>query len=249
MSLRQARWLLALIVLSSSALAQRVPPALDSPTDRTEEAKTNNKPAAIPPVALFVMLNRKSFVFPDIAVNPERLSSEKKFELFVDNSISLNALSGAAFGSGLAQAANTPTGFRQGGDGYAKRFGSSMARNASSNFFGTFVLASAFQQDPRFFPKRESTFSGAIKYSLQRVVITRNDEGRDVKNWSGLLGPLLSEGLANAYWPDQNRTAGQTFQRYGIDLAVRAGTNMLRQYWPTLFPKMLGVHYTPATAP
>ena len=70
-----------------------------------------------------------------------------------------------------------------------------------------------------------------------------------MKNWSGLLGPLLSEGLANAYWPERDRTAGQTFRRYGIDLAVRAGTNTLRQYWPSLVGKMFGVHYTPTVGP
>lgn len=239
----KTRYLLLAVALAVAALAQETHPAPQAPG--SVKQKTAAEQSAPPPVALYLMLNRRSVVFPDIAVSPERLSSARKFELFVDNSISLNALSGAAFGAGLAQAADTPRGFGQGGDAYAKRFGASMARTASSNFFGTFVLASALHQDPRFFPRREPTFGAAMKYSLQRVVITRNDEGRDVKNWSGLLGPLLSEGLANAYWPDRDRTAGQTFQRYGIDLACRAGTNLLRQYWPSLFPRMLGMRNTP----
>lgn len=196
-----------------------------------------------------MLLNRKSIVFPDIAANAIPLTKAQKFELFVDNSISLHALTGAAFGAGLAQAVDTPRGFGQGGDGYAKRFGSSMARLASSNFFGTFVLASALHQDPRFFPRQEPTFARSVKYSLERVVITRNDNGKDVKNWSGLLGPLLSEGLANAYWPEQDRTAGQTFQRYGIDLAVRAGTNLLREYWPMIARRVPGIRQATAEKP
>ena len=57
-------------------------------------------------------------------------------------------------------------------------------------------------------------------------------------NWSGLIGPAMGEGLANVYWPDQNRTVGDTFLRYGLDLATRAGGNMLREYWPVFYGKV-----------
>jgi len=79
-----------------------------------------------------------------------------------------------------------------------------------------------------------------LKYSIQRLVVTRNDDGKDVANWSGLLGPLMGEGLANSYWPEQDRTAGQTFERYGYDLAGRIGTNMLKNYWPVFFKRLRG---------
>ncbi|MBZ5656942.1 MAG: hypothetical protein LAO56_16885 [Acidobacteriia bacterium] len=189
---------------------------------------------------MFVRLDKKSIVFPDIAADSARMSTGKKFELFVDNSISLHSLAGSSLSAAIGQAADWPHGYGQGSDGYAKRFGASAAREASSNFFGTFLLASALHQDPRFFPERDPTFGQSLKYSVQRLFVTRNDEGRDVANWSGLAGPLLSEGLANAYWPEQDRTAGQTLQRYGTDLAVRLGGNMLREYWPVFFKKVRG---------
>lgn len=240
------RWvflILAVAALAQQSSAQQTEPRAEEPKNKHAENKAKE------PVALFVMLDKKSIFFPDIAANSARLSAGNKFELFVDNSISLHGLTGAALGAGLSQAADTPQGFGQGGDAYAKRFGSSMARLASSNFFGTFLLASALHEDPRFFPHREPTFGSAVKYSVERVFVTRNDDGRDVKNWSGLLGPLLSEGLANAYWPERDRNAAQTFQRYGIDLAVRAGTNMLREYWPVIARRMPGMRAKPTVRP
>ena len=238
--------MLLILSIASGVRAQQTAPS-ETQTERQKAQNAEHKSS--PPVALFIMLDKKSIVFPDIAASNARLSSGRKFELFVDNSVSLHSLAGAAFGAGLAQAADTPQGFGQGGDAYAKRFGSSMARLASSNFFGTFVLASALHQDPRFFARKGMTFKQAASYSVERIFVTRNDDGRDVKNWSGLLGPLLSEGLANAYWPERDRTAAQTFQRYGIDLAVHAGTNMLREYWPLLFRKVPGVHAKPVERP
>ena len=191
-------------------------------------------------MALFVTLDKKSIVFPDIVVDSARMSTGQKFKLFVDNSISLHTLAESSLGAAISQAEDSPHGYGQGSEGYAKRFGSSMASQASSNFFGTFLLASALHQDPRFFPERNPTFGRSVKYSVQRLFVTRNDEGRDVANWSGLMGPLLSEGLANVYWPEQDRTVHQTFERYGIDLAVRIGGNMFREYWPVFFRKLNG---------
>lgn len=181
-----------------------------------------------------------SFVFPNIATTEGPLSTGGKFKLFATNSISLSALAGSALGAGIGQAEDSPHGYGQGGEGYAKRFGASMARNASSNFFGTFLLASMLHQDPRFFPQRDPTFGGSIKYSATRVFVTRNDDGKDGANWSGLLGPLMAEGLANTYLPEDERTVGKTFERYGSDLASRVGSNLLRNYWPVLFKKLRG---------
>ncbi|MGA9902789.1 MAG: hypothetical protein ACLPN2_00990 [Terriglobales bacterium] len=211
-----------------SSAPQAQPPA--SPSAGSQAVRT--------PVAVYTFLQRKSIFFPDIAVGSERLSTGQKFQLFVDNSISLHTVTWAMLGSAVGQADDSPTGFGQGWDGYAKRFGSSMGRQASSQFFGTFILASAMHQDPRFYAEINPPFFHAMKYSVQRVFITRDDNGNDVPNYSGLLGPLMSEGLANVYWPDRNRTVGDTLFRYGLDLASKAGGNMLREYWPVIYRKI-----------
>jgi hypothetical protein len=224
------------IGLTTVSRAQETPkPQESNPPAQSELSK-------IRPVALYNLLEKKSIVFPDIALNTEPLSTGRKFELFVDNSLSVHTLTWAAVGSSLAQADNSPTGRGQGWNGYATRFGTSMASHASSNFFGTFLLASALHQDPRFYPEITPSLARAMKYSAERVFVTRNDDGRDVVNWSGLGGPLLSEGLANVYWPERNRSVGDTFLRYGLDLAMRVGGNMLREYWPVAYGKIHHAH-------
>jgi hypothetical protein len=233
---------LAWIAIGCSAKAS----AQETPTPQTPEPQTGVSSSSqapstspkVPGVALYNLLQRKSIVFPDIAASTEPLSTGQKFQLFVDNSISVHTVTWAILGSAVGQAADSPTGYEQEWGGYGKRFGSSLARQSSSQFFGTFMLASALHQDPRFYPEVRPGFFHAVKYSLQRVFVTRSDDGRDVPNWSGMTGPLLSEGLANVYWPDRNRTVGDTFFRYGLDLATKAGGNMLREYWPVFYGKI-----------
>jgi len=208
-------------------------PAAQTPPDQTPDAPVPPKP-----VALYNLLENKSIVFPDIAYSTERLSAGQKFELFVDNSVAVNAVTWSALGAAVGQANDSPTGFGQVWDAYGKRFGSSMARGASSEFFGTFLLASTLHEDPRFYAEINPGFFHAMKYSLQHVFVMQNDDGHQTVAWSRLVGPAMAEGLANAYYPDRNRTVGDTLFRYGLDLASRVGGNMLREYWPVLLQKM-----------
>ena len=223
--------------LATGAFAQETPkPQTQSGTATGGAAPSS--PSKVPGVALYNLLQKKSIVFPDIALTTQPLSTGQKFQLFVDNSVSVHTITWAVLGSSVGQADDSPTGFGQGWDAYAKRFGSSMGRQASAEFFGTFVLASALHQDPRFYPEVNPGFGHAVKYSVQRVFVRRSDDGRDVPNWSGLAGLAMAEGLANAYWPERNRTVGDTFLRFGLDLATRAGGNMLREYWPVFYGKI-----------
>ena len=179
-----------------------------------------------------------SFVFPDIATSPGPLSTAGKFKLFVNQSISPPYIVVAASGAALDQARDVPKGYGQGWGAYGGRFGASMARASSSSFFGSFLFPSWFHQDPRFFPQSKPSFWGSLKYSTERIIITRNESGKDGFNTSGLLGPLAAEGLANVYLPSSEQTVGKTVSRFAIDLAWRVGGNMFKNYWPTFFRNM-----------
>jgi hypothetical protein len=230
-----------LFLICNCGMAQQSqsPSTPDAPS-QSQDSQTAPKPAnpIQSGVVLFKLLQEQSLVFPDLATNQGQLSSWQKFKLATNNSVALSTIGGALIGSGYGQATNRPSGYHQGWEGYGKRFGSDMARSASSNLFGTFLLASALHQDPRFFVKRNLSFGQSVKYAAVTVMITNKDAGGKQINYSGLIGPLLGEGLANVYYPDQNRTVGGTFARYAIDLGWRFSGNLLRQYWPTINKKL-----------
>jgi hypothetical protein len=186
------------------------------------------------------VLTKKSIFFPDIATSAGALSTKQKFELFADQSVAPSRFLSSAAGAGIGQAQNSLAGYGQGAGGYGKRFASSMATAASTNFFGTFVIASVSHRDPRYFVTLHPGVRYRLGYALSRIVISRTDDGRNAANWPGILGPLLAESLANSYLPVKEQTAGRTFQRYGIRIGLNTASNALRQYWPTIF-RRLGV--------
>ena len=73
-------------------LAQETQTPPQSPGVTSAGEKVPGGPRRIPPVVLFVMLDKKSIVFPDIAADSARMSTGQKFKLFVDDSISLHTL-------------------------------------------------------------------------------------------------------------------------------------------------------------
>jgi hypothetical protein len=189
-------------------------------------------------MAFFQLLQRKSLMFPDLATNEGPLNSWQKFKLAANNSVALSTIGSALIASAFDQAINSPSGYGQGGEGYAKRFGADMGRAASANLFGTFLIASVLHEDPRFYVRRRLSFKQSVKYAAARLVITRSDQGERVVNFAGLLGPLAAEGLANTYYPDGSRSVGNVFTRYASDLGWRFGGHLLRQYWPNINRKL-----------
>jgi hypothetical protein len=228
-------------LLCAVSVAQQSPasPAPDAPS---ASAQSQTAPQGANPlqssVAFFQLLQRKSVVFPDLATNAGPFNSWQKFKLAANSSVSISTIGSALIASAFDQAINSPAGYHQGGEGYAKRFGADMARSASANLFGTFLIASVLHEDPRFYVRKHLSFKQSLKYAAVRVAVTRSDRGERVVNFAGLLGPLAGEGLADTYYPEGNRGVGSTFTRYASDLGWKFGGNLLRQYWPSINRKL-----------
>ncbi len=184
------------------------------------------------------LLERKSLVFPDLATNKQPFGTFEKFKLAVNNSVSLSTIGASLVSAAYGQAIDSPEGYGQGAEGYGKRFGSGMARDASGNLFGTFAIASILHEDPRFYVRKNLSFAQSVKYSAVRLAITRGDSGKRVVNYAGLLGPLAGEALANTYFPEGSRDISSTLIRYASDLGWRFGGNLTRQYWPSINRKL-----------
>ncbi|HUE43039.1 MAG TPA: hypothetical protein VMP12_05715 [Candidatus Sulfotelmatobacter sp.] len=184
------------------------------------------------------VLGRRSIFFPELAHERHPLSSKQKLQLAVDETIAPSRFLGSAFTAGISQARNSLPDYGQGWEGYGKRYGSSVASNASSHLFGTFLLPSVTHEDPRYFVKLFGSPKSRILYAMTRVVVTRTDDGRSTFNWSNVMGGLMAEGLATSYLPDNERTAPKTFTRFGVRIGFSALDNVVKEYWPTIFKRL-----------
>jgi len=229
--------LLACLASGTCCIAQRrvVATLPDAPRPQQQANDAEGKAKGWRSRTTYEILARRSFFFPDLAYTNKPLTSAQKFLLAADESIAPSGLIAATMSAGISQARNSWPGYGQGWNGYGKRYGATLALNASTDMFGTFLLPSILHHDPRYFVLARGTLSQKIGHALKRVVVTPTDAGGEAMNVSGVLGPLAAEGLANTYLPDAERTAGQTFERFGIQLAVIAGSNVVKEFWPAIF--------------
>jgi hypothetical protein len=184
------------------------------------------------------VLGKRSIFFPELAHERRPLTSKQKFQLAVDETIAPSRFLSSAFTAGISQARNSLPDYGQGWEGYGKRYGSSVASNASSHLLGTGVIPSLTHEDPRYFVKLFGSQKSRILYAMSRVLITRTDDGRPTFNWSNVMGGLMAESLAVSYLPDSERTAGKTFTRFGVRLGFSALDNVVKEYWPTIFKSL-----------
>jgi len=232
-------WALGLVVIllafAEASVAQQEPKPKelpDAPAPKQEPTSQKHENHLKETVEI---LGRRSIFFPELATSRGPLSKKQKFELFADESVAPSRFLTSAASAGIAQARNSLSGYGQEWGGYGKRFGSSMASRASTNFFGTFLLPSVMHTDPRYFVLLHGGAGYRIKYAISRIVITRRDAGGRGVNWPGIIGPLLAESLATSYLPVSEQTTGQTFQRYGVRIGSTAASNVVKEYWPTIF--------------
>jgi hypothetical protein len=162
------------------------------------------------------------------------LSAHCKFKLFLTSTYSPYTFASAGFQATEAQATGQWPHYGGGTQGWAKRFGATLANTESRRFIQGFALSTILHQDPRYFPSFKKGLFSRTWYSATRVVITKNDNGDSRFNTSEFLGALLTSALQNSYYPRHDRTFGDTMNRFGGALSSDVIDNLLREFTPDM---------------
>jgi len=162
--------------------------------------------------------------------NAAPLTSKQKFELAGKTIIDpvTFVLTGAI--AGLQQAHNDFSGYGQGTQGYAKRYGAAYADTATGTLIGSAILPSLLKQDPRYFYKGSGSKRSRVRYALANSVICKGDNGHWQANYSSILGTLAASGISNLYYPANDRGAGLTFENTLIAIGATVATNILQEF-------------------
>ncbi len=158
------------------------------------------------------------------------LSSRQKFTLALRSSVDPTVFLGAAVAAGAGQWQNTYGQYGQGAEGYFKRFGAAYGDAAIGTMIGKGFLPMLLHQDPRYFYRGSGTIRERVLYAASRAFICRDDKGRDVPNYSNVLGNLAAGGLSNLYYPSHDRGISLTFTNWAIGTAGDAASGLVREF-------------------
>jgi hypothetical protein len=159
------------------------------------------------------------------------LDVRQKFNLALHSITDPMEFVGTGVVAGAEQANNTFSGYGQGAEGYAKRYGAAYADDAIGRMIGSAFLPSLLHQDPRYFYRGSGSVRSRIFYALSRAVVTRGDNGRQEPNYSRVLGSFAAGGIANLYYPAGNRGVGLTLGNALVGTAGNAFDNLIREFF------------------
>jgi hypothetical protein len=159
------------------------------------------------------------------------LASKQKFELAWKTIVDPVTFGVTGAIAGIQQAQNDFSGYGQGAQGYAKRYGASYADAVTGTIIGSAILPSLLKQDPRYFYKGTGSKRSRILYAIANSVICKGDNGHWQANYSGILGTLAAGGISNLYYPAKNRDGAElTFENTLIGIGETAAVNLLQEF-------------------
>ncbi len=164
------------------------------------------------------------------AANPVPLDTKQKYELAWKSTLDPVTFVVVGAIAGVQQATDSFSGYGQGAQGYAKRYGATYADILTGTFLGSAVFPSLMHQDPRYFYKGTGSVKSRFYYAIANAVICKGDNMHWQLCYSSLLGSLAAGGISNAYYPASDRGAALTFENFGIGIGATAGVNLLQEF-------------------
>lgn len=169
------------------------------------------------------------------------LSAREKFTISMHDSVDYTSFVWAGILAAQSMALKTYPELGQEASGYGRYYWRAFADQASGAFFTEGLVPALTREDPRYYTLGHGNFFRRAGYALSQVVLTKTDHGGDKErfNISEILGNGLEAGLANAYYPPQERGLHSTAVNWATGIESAALNNLVKEFWPDIRQKLL----------
>jgi len=205
---------------NTQTLPQTPPP---KPADQNEKAKDDRM--------FYVMPN---FLTVENEAKVPSLRWKQKFVITARGCFDPYEFVTAGILAGIRQAENAYPAFGQGAAGYGRRYGTAFADQVDANMMVGAVFPSVLRTDPRYFQLGRGKFAHRFGYALSRIFVTRKDSGGDTFNFSEPFGNASAIAISTLYYPSADRDLSSGLNGWGIQMAIDALGNELKEFWPDI---------------
>ena len=158
------------------------------------------------------------------------LSPKQKFELAWRSSVDPFTFVSVGAIAAIQHSGNGLSGYGQGAQGYAQRYGASYGDVVIGTFLGSAIMPSLLKQDPRYFYKGTGSKRSRLLYALSSPFMCKGDNGRWQPNYSYVVGNFAAAGIANFYYPANDRGAGLVAETALIRLGEKAVASVFQEF-------------------
>jgi hypothetical protein len=239
-----------LIATSSSSIDSNLPdspgaliqstsqPGQATPAEQTPPTPDSNGPQQTKRI-LGVMPN-----FSSVSANTKLppLPAKEKFHLAARNSFDYSSFLLAGVQAGFAMNSNSYPEFHQGLAGYGRYYWHTLADTANENFMVSGVYPALFRQDPRFYTLGHGSIGKRAFYAATRVLVTKQDSGSEMFNFSEIIGSGSAAGISSLYYPTKYRTWTKVGQKWLTSDIIDGANFTFKEFWPDINKKIFHTH-------
>jgi hypothetical protein len=167
------------------------------------------------------------------------LTVRGKFKLATQDSVDYSSFVWAGMLAGQSMALRSYPEFHNGIAGYGRYYWRAFADQASGSFFTEALVPAITHEDPRYYTLGHGGFFHRAGYALSRVVVTKTDSGGSGFNYAEIVGNGMEAGLANFYYPPEERGLRNTAVNWAAQLEAASLNNIIREFWPDIRHKFL----------
>src|SRR5580704_11949557 len=165
---------------------------------------------------------------PELAYT--RPTQATKLHNYIFDAFGPYSVVGAAFAAGINQAYNTPPEWKQGAEGYSKRFGSNFGIAAVTTTT-RYALAQAFKQDTLYYRcECKGIFPRLRHTAISTLTARRGEDGHRVFSLPALVAPYAGTMTAVYAWYPGRYDAKDGFRMGNYSLLAYAGGNLALEF-------------------
>ena len=161
-----------------------------------------------------------------------------KLRLHIKQTVGPLALVGDAAYAAILQESNTPPRWGQGGSGYGKRFGSTVACSGIHSALA-FGLDATLHEDPRYFRSQGGGFWRRTGHAFRGTILTHTDKGTETLSIWRIGSAYGAAYISDTWYPGRLNTVRLGFSEGSLQLGFDLVSNLASEFWPDLKRKLL----------
>jgi hypothetical protein len=217
---------------SIPAIAAATPALIPTPAGQAIDSSVGKQTTR-----MFGVIPNFAAVSADTELPP--LTVRGKFILATKDSVDYSSFIWAGMQAGQSMALRSYPELGHGAAGYRRYYWRAFVDQASGSYFTEAIVPAVTHEDPRYYTLGHGGFFRRAGYALSRVVLTKTDSGGTSFNFSEVLGNGMEAGLANFYYPAQERSLHNTAVNWVAQLEAASLNNLAREFWPDIRHKLL----------
>jgi hypothetical protein len=171
------------------------------------------------------------------------LYRKDKMMFWVHEELAPVALVPAFAGAGYEQLVDGDPKYGSDSGAFGERLGAIALKQASMRFFADSLVPTLTHEDPRYFRMAYGSKKVRAIHAIEHILINQRDNGSTGFNYSDTVGRLAGAGLTMAYYPHASAHTGVVFSTWGYSLLGDAGNNLLLEFWPDVWDRLLSRHF------